>query len=124
MSKQFTRSFGNRQNFPPSTYTGPYTEDEVKELEQFAVDLKASDVDQKLINPWIRAKLGPYFREGWTDRVATRKIVQERIDRQSQRPGDSTHFTVKHAMAEAVGLDSSVSCCYRENKTPLTIDII
>lgn len=95
------RRFSNRQSFPPSTYVGPYTPEQVEQLEAFAAELKSDLVDQKLVNPWIRAKLGPYFRDGWTTRVAARKQQLAIAERQSQRPQDSTHFVVSHSVAAA-----------------------
>lgn len=86
-----------------STYSGPYTEDEVHKLEKFAMDAaRQYRPSQKLVDPWLRAKLGPYYKEFWQQRVISREEEEKKRQRAVNRPPTSTHFTVSHPSQDAV----------------------
>ena len=81
------------------TYGGPYTDQQVYNLEKFAYEvLRKHEPSKKLVDPWLRAKLGPYYKEFWQQRVAARNEEEKKQVRIAARPPISTHFTVTHPL--------------------------
>ena len=96
-----TRSLSSNPPIGKATYDGPYTEDQVHELEKFAFEVQRNHKPaKKLVDPWLRTKLGPYYRDFWQQRVASRDEEAKMKEREQARPPVSTHFTVTHPSPE------------------------
>lgn len=104
-SNMFLRSFSSRLD--KATYAGPYSEVEVHDLEKFAMEvLRKHEPSRKLVEPWLRSKLGPFYKENWQQRVAAREEEAKKQERATKRPAESSHFTINHPVA---GEDANAS---------------
>lgn len=82
-------------------YSGPYTEAQVHELEAFAMNLLRVNIPaKKNVIPWLRKKLGPYYKDSWQQRVIAREAAARKDERVAKRPAESSHFTVSHPPKE------------------------